>query len=77
VTAGPTREKIDPVRYISNASSGKQGYAVAAALAAAGADVALISGPVDLRRPVGVKEWIAVTSAAKCMKQCRRICQPM
>lgn len=54
VTAGPTREPIDPVRYISNKSSGKQGYAIAAALAAAGADTVLVSGPVDLPAPAGV-----------------------
>lgn len=54
VTAGPTREPIDPVRYISNKSSGKQGYAIAEALAAAGADTILVSGPVDLELPAGV-----------------------
>ena len=54
VTAGPTREPIDPVRYISNKSSGKQGYAIAAALAAAGADTVLVSGPVDIEAPSGV-----------------------
>jgi len=54
VTAGPTYEPIDPVRYIANRSSGKQGYAIAAAAAAAGADVTLISGPVELPDPVGV-----------------------
>jgi len=54
ITAGPTHEPIDPVRYIANRSSGKQGYAIAAAAAAAGAEVVLISGPVDLRAPDGV-----------------------
>ena len=54
VTAGPTREPIDPVRYIANRSSGKQGFAIAAAAQAAGADVTLISGPVDLDDPAGV-----------------------
>src|SRR5438105_11482508 len=54
ITAGPTHEPIDPVRYIANRSSGKQGFAIAAAAQAAGADVALISGPVDLDDPVGV-----------------------
>jgi phosphopantothenoylcysteine decarboxylase/phosphopantothenate--cysteine ligase len=54
ITAGPTQEPIDPVRYISNRSSGKQGYAIAAAAAAAGADVELVSGPVDLDEPEGV-----------------------
>jgi len=55
VTAGPTHEPIDPVRYIANRSSGKQGYAIAAAAAAAGAEVTLISGPVNLADPPGVK----------------------
>jgi phosphopantothenoylcysteine decarboxylase / phosphopantothenate---cysteine ligase len=54
VTAGPTREPIDPVRYISNKSSGKQGYAIAAALAAAGAETVLVSGPVAIPVPAGV-----------------------
>ena len=54
ITAGPTHEPIDPVRYIANRSSGKQGYAIAAAAQAAGADVTLISGPVDLGAPEGV-----------------------
>jgi phosphopantothenoylcysteine decarboxylase/phosphopantothenate--cysteine ligase len=54
VTAGPTHEPIDPVRYIANRSSGKQGFAIAAAAAAAGADVTLVSGPVDLDDPAGV-----------------------
>ncbi len=51
ITAGPTREELDPVRYISNHSSGKMGYAIAAAAAAAGARVELISGPVTLPAP--------------------------
>jgi phosphopantothenoylcysteine decarboxylase / phosphopantothenate---cysteine ligase len=54
ITAGPTHEPIDPVRYIANRSSGKQGYAIAAAAAAAGAEVILVSGPVDLDAPEGV-----------------------
>jgi phosphopantothenoylcysteine decarboxylase/phosphopantothenate--cysteine ligase len=54
ITAGPTHEPIDPVRYIANRSSGKQGYAIAAAAAAAGAEVVLVSGPVDLDEPAGV-----------------------
>ena len=54
ITAGPTHEPIDPVRYIANRSSGKQGFAIAAAARAAGADVTLISGPVDLEDPAGV-----------------------
>lgn len=62
ITAGPTREAIDPVRYISNHSSGKMGYALARAAADAGASVTLISGPVTLATPAGV-ERVDVESA--------------
>ena len=62
ITAGPTREAIDPVRYISNHSSGKMGYALAQAAAELGADVTLISGPVQLKTPAGVTR-IDVVSA--------------
>ena len=55
ITAGPTHEPIDPVRYIANRSSGKQGYAIAAAAARAGARVTLVSGPVNLPTPPGVE----------------------
>jgi phosphopantothenoylcysteine decarboxylase/phosphopantothenate--cysteine ligase len=55
VTSGPTREPIDPVRYISNHSSGKQGHALARMAAIAGAEVVLVSGPVSLPDPSGVK----------------------
>ncbi|GAB4535531.1 MAG: bifunctional phosphopantothenoylcysteine decarboxylase/phosphopantothenate--cysteine ligase CoaBC [Parvularculaceae bacterium] len=55
VTAGPTHEPIDPVRYLANRSSGRQGYAIADALARAGADVTLVSGPTALPDPPGVK----------------------
>jgi phosphopantothenoylcysteine decarboxylase/phosphopantothenate--cysteine ligase len=54
ITAGPTHEPIDPVRYIANRSSGKQGFAIAAAARAAGAEVVLVAGPVDLADPAGV-----------------------
>ena len=54
ITSGPTHEPIDPVRYIANRSSGKQGHAIAVAAAEAGADVTLISGPVNLPDPPGV-----------------------
>jgi phosphopantothenoylcysteine decarboxylase/phosphopantothenate--cysteine ligase len=64
ITAGPTREAIDPVRFITNRSSGKMGYAVAAAMRAAGADVVLVSGPVALAAPAGVRR-ICVESAAQ------------
>lgn len=62
ITAGPTREAIDPVRYLSNRSSGKMGFAMARAAAAAGADVLLICGPVDLPTPARVQR-IDVESA--------------
>ena len=62
ITAGPTREAIDPVRYISNHSSGKQGYAIAAAAVKMGAQVTLVSGPVNLAIPPGVG-MMPVTSA--------------
>ncbi|MCZ2367627.1 bifunctional phosphopantothenoylcysteine decarboxylase/phosphopantothenate--cysteine ligase CoaBC [Vibrio diabolicus] len=62
ITAGPTREAIDPVRYITNHSSGKMGYALASAAAQMGAKVTLVSGPVSLNTPVGV-ERINVSSA--------------
>ncbi len=64
VTAGPTVERIDPVRYISNHSTGKMGYAIAAELSARGAEVVLVSGPVSLSAPAGVRR-ISVTSAAE------------
>ncbi len=62
ITAGPTREAIDPVRYISNHSSGKMGYAVAKAAVERGAEVVLVSGPVSLEQPDGVK-FVPVISA--------------
>ncbi|MBU8768519.1 bifunctional phosphopantothenoylcysteine decarboxylase/phosphopantothenate--cysteine ligase CoaBC [Cytobacillus oceanisediminis] len=62
ITAGPTREKIDPVRYITNHSSGKMGYAIAEAAVSAGAEVVLISGPVTINAPAGLK-LIKVESA--------------
>lgn len=63
ITAGPTQEAIDPVRYISNRSSGKMGYAVAAAAAAAGAEVTLISGPTNQQAPHSVRVIGVVTAA--------------
>lgn len=62
ITAGPTQEAIDPVRYLSNRSSGKMGFAIAAAAAAAGAEVTLVAGPVKLDTPSGVHR-ISVESA--------------
>ncbi len=67
VTAGPTWEAIDPVRYIANRSSGKQGFAIAAAAAAFGARVTLVSGPVALKTPAGV-DRVDVESAADMSK---------
>lgn len=63
VTAGPTLEPIDPVRFLSNRSSGKQGYAIAAALAELGADVTLVSGPTNLPSPAGVRMKRVETAA--------------
>jgi phosphopantothenoylcysteine decarboxylase/phosphopantothenate--cysteine ligase len=68
ITAGPTHEPIDPVRYIANRSSGKQGFAIAAAAQAAGAEVTLISGPVELHHPPGVRV-ISVESARDMLHQ--------
>ena len=62
ISAGPTREAIDPVRYISNRSSGKMGYALAQAASEAGADVTLVSGPVEISPPQSVRR-VSVTSA--------------
>lgn len=64
ITAGPTREKIDPVRFISNYSSGKMGYSIAQAALESGHQVTLVSGPVTLTAPDGAK-LIKVTSAAE------------
>jgi phosphopantothenoylcysteine decarboxylase/phosphopantothenate--cysteine ligase len=69
ITAGPTHEAIDPVRYIANRSSGKQGFAIAEAAQAAGADVLLISGPVDLENPAGV----AVTHVESARQMLQRV----
>ncbi len=71
ITAGPTREKIDDVRYIGNYSSGKMGYALAAVARKAGAKVTLVSGPVSLQTPAGV-ERIDVESAAQMKKKTLR-----
>ena len=69
VTSGPTREPIDPVRYISNHSSGKQGHAIAAALAALGANTVLVSGPTQEPSPAGVK-LVLVETAAEMLAAC-------
>ncbi len=69
VTAGPTREPVDPVRFLANHSSGKQGYAIAGALAHAGADTTLVSGPVSLTPPDGVT-LKRVTTAREMLAAC-------
>lgn len=71
VTAGPTREKIDPVRFISNYSTGVFGYEIAKEARRRGVEVTLVSGPVALKRPRGVK-FISVESAVDMMKVLRR-----
>ncbi|MEM6162412.1 bifunctional phosphopantothenoylcysteine decarboxylase/phosphopantothenate--cysteine ligase CoaBC [Erwinia sp. P6884] len=63
ITAGPTREPLDPVRFITNHSSGKMGFAIAAAAASRGANVTLIAGPVDLQTPQGVRRVGVVTAS--------------
>ena len=70
VTAGPTVEPLDPVRFIANRSSGKQGFAIAGALADLGADVVLVAGPVDLPTPAGVSR-INVQTAREMLAACQ------
>jgi len=71
VTAGPTREAIDPVRFLSNRSSGKMGYAIANAALAAGHKVKLISGPTCLPRPVGA-QFISITTSDELYREVHR-----
>lgn len=75
VTSGPTYEPIDPVRFIGNRSSGKQGHAIARALTAAGADVTLVTGPVSLTDPAGVKT-VHVETAMQMYEACKT-CLPV
>ena len=72
ITAGPTREPIDPVRFITNRSSGKMGYAVAEAARDLGADVTLISGPVNLAAPANVQR-ISVETAQQMLEACQAV----
>ena len=72
VTAGPTQEPLDPVRFISNHSSGKQGYAIASALADAGAQTTLVSGPVGIAAPSNVKLF-KVTTALEMLNACESL----
>jgi len=71
VTAGPTREPLDPVRFLSNRSSGRMGFEIARALLAAGHQVVLVHGPVSLKVPSGV-EAVAVETARQMLVACRR-----
>ena len=68
ITAGPTQEKIDPIRYVSNNSSGKQGYALAEEFLKLGANVTLISGPTNINKP-NVNKFIEVLSAEEMLSQ--------
>ncbi|MFT7486298.1 MAG: phosphopantothenoylcysteine decarboxylase/phosphopantothenate--cysteine ligase [Candidatus Paceibacteria bacterium] len=74
VTAGPTREHVDPVRYLTNESSGRMGFAIAKAAAAAGCHVTLVAGPVDLLTPKGVKR-VDVVSARDMLAAVREAFQ--
>ena len=76
ITAGPTQEPLDPVRYISNRSSGKMGYALAEAAAARGARVILISGPVHLAPPRGVELIPVRTARGNARAGVRATCEP-
>ena len=71
ITAGPTRELIDPVRYLSNHSSGKQGYAIARACADLGADVTLVSGPVSIDAPSNVN-LVKIETAKEMLSACEK-----
>lgn len=75
ITAGPTREALDPVRYITNHSSGKMGYALAKAAKAAGAKVTLVSGPVNIPKPSGI-EHIQVLTASDMLKAVKKYIHP-
>jgi phosphopantothenoylcysteine decarboxylase/phosphopantothenate--cysteine ligase len=72
VTAGPTQEPLDPVRFIANRSSGKQGYAIAGALAEAGAETTLVSGPVEIAPPSRVK-LVKVQTACEMLAACEAV----
>lgn len=74
ISAGPTREKIDPVRFITNYSSGKMGYALAQAAAEIGVEVVLVSGPVALPHPQCVAEFHQVESAAEMAEKIFSLC---
>lgn len=73
LTAGPTYEAIDPVRFIGNRSSGKMGYALARALVLAGAEVHLISGPTALQKPAALASFTAIESAEELFEACKKL----
>jgi phosphopantothenoylcysteine decarboxylase/phosphopantothenate--cysteine ligase len=73
ITAGPTYEAIDPVRFIGNRSSGKMGYALARALVLAGAEVHLISGPTALEQPAGLASFTRIETADELFKACQKL----
>ncbi len=77
LTAGPTHENIDPVRFIGNHSSGKMGFAIAEAFAAEGARVHLVTGPVSLETPSAEIEVIRITSAAEMYERCNELIDQM
>jgi len=72
ITAGPTREMLDPVRFLSNLSTGEMGYAIAKEAVSRGYQVSLVSGPTDLQPPRGVKFYF-VTSAVQMLKTCKKL----
>jgi phosphopantothenoylcysteine decarboxylase/phosphopantothenate--cysteine ligase len=72
INAGPTRESIDPVRFITNHSTGKMGYALADAAIKCGHEVILVSGPVHLEPPVGLKQLIRIVTAAEMAEAMKR-----
>lgn len=69
ITAGRTEEAVDPVRYLSNRSSGQMGYALAKSAVKLGAEVILVSGPTNLSKPLGVKEFVQVRSAQEMYEE--------
>lgn len=71
ITAGPTQESLDPVRYISNHSSGKMGYALAEVFVSAGARVTLISGPTSLSTPAGLERYVGIRSSDELYQQAK------
>ena len=72
ITSGPTRQYLDPVRYLTNGSSGRMGRALAEAALAAGCDVTVVTGPVEIAYPAGAKV-IAVVSTEELLEACRRV----